>query len=1224
MHRLSQLVPAALLVKLRGIAGARRTRAWGLRLAALLVLFGLFGFLAVPPLIHHRAEQALSQLLNRPVTIGAISFNPYSLSLEADRVRIGEPGGQGEFVDLGEFLVRGSWTSLFRLKPVIREVFLARLQLKIVRSDAQTFNFSDLVERFSEPSAPQPPGKPVLFSVSNIHMDDGRIDFDDRLLGQQHSVDHIQLSIPFIANLPSKVDIFSQPMLQASVDGSAVLIEGKTKPFNGSFNSDVRVRLEQLDLPRLMSYAPSRLRLQLAQGRLSTDLDIRFAMSGERASVELSGTADLNELELLDAGARPLFKLDALHVAAGSVEPLLDVVHLDELRIDHPVLALSRDRQGTLNLLSLAPPPAAPKPAPPKAPTASAAPFDFSLKHLALNDGSISVQDQQTGASLGLSKLALTLNGFSTTATQPGHYSLQTSVDQGGTLSSSGTLVLAQGRLEADANVEQLALAPFQPYLAAVLNAHLGAGTASAKLAVKANWSGPAFGLQVADSTLRLDDLLLDTGNKASPPIALAHAAADIRRFDLAERSAELSAVDIQGLRINAERTGDGSLDLLKLLKPARSGASSAAPHPAHKDKADAADKPWTYSIERIELGQSALSFADSTQQKPVAVSLSALQLKLLHLGSDLAKPLQIEGSAAFQKKGSIKFGGTATLAPLQLKLQVDGRLLDAAALEPFFTAQLNASLASALLNLSGEFRLAGGQGVDKSGFRAGYTGNAGAVNVRLLDKATSDLFAGWRSLDLAGIKAGYDPLGTQVQIGRITLDDFYSRILLNGDGRLNFEDLVVKEDTQNKSLTRASQPPAAAPAPAPAPAAAAPAAGAAPALMLGFGQILLHRGKIDYSDNFIKPNFSAHLIGIEGQVGAFGTGTAQPAPVTVQATLNDNGPVIINGSINPLVKPAFLDLTATTRGVDLSNFTSYSLKYAGYPIVKGKLDVDLHYRLDQNKLDANNHIFIDQFTFGDHVDSPSATDLPVRLAISLLKNSRGQIDVDIPVSGSLDDPQFSVGSLIWHAFLNLIEKAVTSPFSLLAGAFGGSEELGYVAFEPGSAALPEAEAKKLETLNKALADRPGVKLDLIGRVDPVLDTPGLKAAAVDRQVKAQKIRDLVGKGESVDIDSVALDPGEYDKYLERAYQAARIAKPRNVVGIARSIPPDQMKQLLLDSTTVSDADLTALAQRRASVVQQWFAGKIDPERIFPVAPKLDAAGISDHGPSTRVEFKLK
>ena len=1241
MSLLNQLFPASAQARLRDFARARRTRKWGLGIVIFIVLFGLFGFFAVPPLIHHKAEQQLSQLLARPVTIGKISLNPYSLSLEVDQIHIGERGGQGDFVDVGELLVRGSWTSLFRLKPVIREVFLAKAQVHIVRIDAQTFNFSDLVEQFSKPPAAPAPtkdSKPTLFAISNIHMDDGLIDFDDRLLGQRHSVDKIELSIPFIANLPSKVDVFSQPMLQARIDGSPLLIEGKTKPFNGSFTSDVAVKLDQLDLPQLMSYAPKKLPVQLPKGKLSTDLDVQFAMTGEKASIEVSGTVDLKDLALTDTASQPLFSVDALHVAATSALPLLGVIHLADVRIDHPVLALSRDKQGTLNLAKLAATPApeskaaAPKtaePAPAGAAAPKAAPFDFGLQHLALNDGAIHLQDQQSGANLGLSKLAVTLANISTVAHRPGQYSVQTSLDQGGTISSSGSLVLAEGKLDASASIEQLALAAFQPYLATALTARLSQGTAGAKLALKADWSGPVFGLQLGSSELRLDGLRLDSGpesgSKSGPVVALDHAAAAIRLVDLAARNAELSSIDIEGLTVNAERAADGSINLLKLTK---SGGSNTAAPTARKHKAGPAQAAWKYSIDSIDLGKSGVAFIDRTQKQAISLGLSPLQVKVQHFSSDFAKPLQLDASAAFKRKGTLKLGGSVTLAPLKLDLQLDGQQMDVAALEPYFTAKLNAYIASALVNLKGNLKLAS----DKGQFKVYYKGDAGVTNVRMLDKATSDLFAGWRSLAVTQIKAAYDERGTDVQLGKITLDQFYSRILLNSNGQLNLNDFVAKENAPTASLTRANTPgtpPATTPAPTAAavqpPAASAEAtAAAAPPLNLAFGQILLHKGQVDYTDNFIKPNFTAHLGKIEGDIGAFGTRSTQPAQVAVQAALNDNGPVSINGTINPLVKPPFLDMTATTRDVDLTNFTSYSLKYAGYPIVKGKLNVDLHYLLDHNKLDANNHIFIDQFTFGDHVDSPSATSLPVRLAISLLKNSRGEIDVNIPVSGSLDDPQFSVGGLIWHAFVNLIEKAVTSPFSLLAGAFGGSEELGYVAFEPGSATLSDAETKKLDTLSKALTDKPGIKLDLAGRVDPALDTPGLKQAEVDRQVKRQKIKDLVGKGESIDIDSIKLEPAEYDKYLAKAYSAADIKKPRNFVGIAKSIPADQMKQLLLDNTKVSDADLGALAQRRASVVQQWFGGKIDAGRIFTVAPKMDASGITDKGPSTRVEFTLK
>ncbi|WP_010097436.1 DUF748 domain-containing protein, partial [Burkholderia ubonensis] len=391
------------------------------------------------------------------------------------------------------------------------------------------------------------------------------------------------------------------------------------------------------------------------------------------------------------------------------------------------------------------------------------------------------------------------------------------------------------------------------------------------------------------------------------------------------------------------------------------------------------------------------------------------------------------------------------------------------------------------------------------------------------------------------------------------------------------------------------------------------------------FGEFVLQNGRVNYTDNFIKPNYTANLVAIKGTIGAFGTDSTTSAPVDVAANLAGNGPISIKGTVNPLIAKPALDLTATAHDIELTNLTPYSAKYAGYPITKGKLNVDLHYQLANDQLSANNHIFIDQLTFGDHVENDTATKLPVKLAISLLKNSRGEIDVSLPVSGSLSNPEFSVGGLIWRAVLNLIAKAVTSPFTLLAHAFGGGgEELGYVEFAPGSDELADAQQKKLDTVVKMLNEKASIRLDLIGRVDPDKDTPGLRETYVDRLVRQQKLKDVVGQGESIDPRSVKVEPAEYHTYLTRAYKAADFKKPRNLVGLQKTLPDDDMRKALAEHAPVDEGSLRTLAQARAQSVRQYLEGKIDSSRMFIVAPKLDAKGIDDKGATTRVDFGLK
>ena len=1259
-----ETVPSTLQA-LGGIARSRRTRRIGLGVLIFLVLFGLLGFFAAPPLIRHVAEQQLSQQLGRPSTIRRIALNPYTLNLEADGVHVGERGGQGDFIDIGKLVVRPSWSSLFRGAPIVNEVRVDSPRFHIVRYDAQRFNFTDLIEKFSTPS-PKPESKPTLFSVSNIQVNDGRIDFDDRLLNEKHVVDNWTLGIPFIATLPSKTDIFVQPKLRARFDGSPIAIDGRTKPFAQSRESEVALKFDRLDVPKLISYAPAKLPVIVTSGLLSSDLSLNFVMSGDTPALRVSGTVDLNDAKVTDRASAPLFAARGVHVAAAGLEPLRNVLHFDEIRIDQPVVDLARDKQGVLNVEKLAgSPAAAPKAATGKpaasgaaastAATAAAAsgakaeaaakaapPLDLTIRHFAIDGGTINVDDHvpATPTAMSLTKLAATLDGFTLQGKTPAKYTLSTSLSRGGDVKAEGAFNLAAKQADTKLTVDALALPALQPYLGEVTRARVLDGALGGTVNAKADWGKTPLDAQVADSTVSLKSLKLATPDAKAPAIVLPEASAKITKVDVAARTAEIASVDATGLALDVKRLKDGKIDLAALAEPAQ----PVVPKRTVARKAEAAAPSWHYRIDALNVKGSSANFTDLSTPRPVKLAIKPLDLSVQKVSDDMTKPLPVQLNATLNRKGSLNVSGDVTAQPLKLGLKINGNRLDAAAFEPYFGSALNATIASALLNAQGNLTFA----QVKDTPRATYRGDVGLVDVRMLDKATSDPFAGWRSLALSNVKVNYDEKGTDVDAARVTFSNFYGRVLLDAQGRLNLKDVVAKESGPAQSLTRDASkgegvtPPATAQVAQAASAAAAqqasaPGAASATAIVkaapppqnpvrMHFGQLVLQSGRVTYTDNFIKPNYTANLVAINGTVGAFGTDSTTSAPVDVAANLAGNGPISIKGSVNPLIDKPALDLTATAHDIELTNLTPYSAKYAGYPITKGKLNVDLHYQLANDQLSANNHIFIDQLTFGDHVDNDTATKLPVKLAISLLKNTRGQIDVNLPVSGSLSNPEFSVGGLIWHAVLNLIAKAVTSPFTLLANAFGGGggEDLGYVEFAPGSYQLTDAQQKKLDTVVKMLTEKPSIRLDLIGRVDPVKDTPGLRDAYVERLVRQQKLKDVVGQGESIDPMSVKVEPAEYTKYLTRAYKDADFKKPRNLVGLQKTLPDADMKQALADHAPADDNALRALAQQRAQAVRQYLDGKIDSSRMFVVAPKLDAKGIEDKGATTRVDFGLQ
>ncbi|EMD9443033.1 DUF748 domain-containing protein [Burkholderia cepacia] len=1245
---------------LGGVARSRRTRRIGLGLLIFLVLFGLLGFFAAPPLIRHIAEQQLSQQLDRPATIRRIALNPYTLNLEADGIHLGDKGGQGDFIDIAKLVVRPSWSSLFRGAPIVNEVRLDSPRFHIVRYDAQRFNFTDLIEKFSTPS-PKPESKPTQFSVSNIQVNNGRIDFDDRLLNEKHVVDNWTLGIPYIATLASKTDIFVEPKLRARFDGSPIAIDGKTKPFAQSRESEIALKFDGLDVPKLISYVPAKLPVAVTSGLLSSDLKVNFVMSGETPALRVSGTVDLNDAKVTDRASAPLFAARGVHVAAASLEPLRNALHFDEIRIDQPVVDLSRDKQGVLNVEKLAAQPAAAssaaegKPAAPGAAAASAAavaaasgakvevaakaapPLDLTIRHFAIDGGTVNVDDRvpATPTALSLTKLAATLDGFSMQGKTPAKYTLSTSLSRGGDVTAEGTFNLAEKQADSKLTVAALALPALQPYLGEATRARVLDGTLGATVNAKADWGKTPLAAQVADSTVSLKSLKIATPDAKAPAIVLPDASAKIAKVDVAARTAEIASVDASGLALDVQRLKDGRIDLAALAEPAQ----ASVPKRTVARKAEAAAPSWHYRIDALNVKDSSANFTDLSTPRPVKLAIKPLDLSVQKISDDMSKPLPVQLKATLNRKGSLNVTGDVTAQPLKLGLKINGNRLDAAAFEPYFGSALNATIASALLNAQGNLTFA----QVKDAPRATYRGDVALVDVRMLDKATSDPFAGWRSLALTNLKANYDEKGTDVDAARVTFSNFYGRVLLDAQGRLNLKDVVAKETGPAQSLTRDASkgepvplspgvtPPAAAAQQASAPAAASATVVVKAAqppqnpVRMHFGELLLQNGRVTYTDNFIKPNYTANLVAIKGTVGAFGTDSTTSAPVDVAANLAGNGPISIKGSVNPLIEKPALDLTATAHDIELTNLTPYSAKYAGYPITKGKLNVDLHYELANDQLKANNHIFIDQLTFGDHVENDTATRLPVKLAISLLKNTRGQIDVNLPVSGSLSNPEFSVGGLIWRAVLNLIAKAVTSPFSLLAHAFGsGGEDLGYVEFAPGSYQLDDAQQKKLDTVVKMLTEKPSIRLDLIGRVDPAKDTSGLGDAYVERLVRQQKLKDVIGQGESIDPMSVKVEPAEYSKYLTRAYKAADFKKPRNLIGLQKTLPDADMKKALAEHAPADDNALRALAQQRAQAVRQYLEGKIDSSRVFVVAPKLDAKGIDDKGATTRVDFGLQ
>ena len=381
-------------------------------------------------------------------------------------------------------------------------------------------------------------------------------------------------------------------------------------------------------------------------------------------------------------------------------------------------------------------------------------------------------------------------------------------------------------------------------------------------------------------------------------------------------------------------------------------------------------------------------------------------------------------------------------------------------------------------------------------------------------------------------------------------------------------------------------------------------------------GVVKLLKAAVTFRDNSVQPPVQTGLSDLTGTIKRLSSKQLARADVDLTGRVGKVAPLKIAGTINPLSEDAFTDLTITLGGMDLTAEGPYSGKYVGYGLSKGKLSLDLKYRVSQKQLEAENKVVVDQLTFGGKVDSPDATSLPVPLIVALLKDRKERIDIDLPIRGDLKDPDFKYGKVVLSTLLNLLTKIVASPFTLMGKLIpggGDEEDLQFIAFPPGSATVPDEEIKKLEALAKGLEERPSLRLEIAGTADPIRDRQALNRMKLqaDVQVMWQRERGKpAAKAEPVPAD----DEQRLIQELYEAHQkkAMLSATPPQADGPAKPPTLEEMKQVLVAAMPLDEEALRTLARQRADQVREQLTGegKLADERVYLLDIDLNA---SDH-----------
>ncbi len=976
-------------------------------LLAFFVIYSISGFFILPYYAKKIITEKLSAQLGRTVIIDTIRFNPYTLAIVIKNFEIKEADDHTTFISFNKLYVDLRLNSLFKGGPVVGEVKLEKPQVHIIRTGVNTYSFSPLVDRFrakQETAVPEKPGKPPVFSFSNIQIFDGSVEFDDRLAQKKHAVTQINLAIPFISNLPAYVDSFVQPSFSAFINGRQVTINGESKVFSESRETSLEIALKDVDIPYYLAYAPVQFKVKVLSGKLDVMMRLAYHQYTNRA----------------------------------------------------PMILLA---------------------------------------------GETRIRD---------------------------------------------------------------------------------------------------IGISSRNNTAKFIDIPLISVKDVS--------------LDLEKRKVDIGVVATEKGRLTVSRLKDGRMNFDPILE---SFTARAQQRRAAEKESDTA--PWNIALQSFIIGNYSIKITDQSLIEPFKVTFSAINFKAQNISTEKNAKGTVELSLHVEQGGSASVNGDLTLNPLAASVAVSLRDVRFRRLQAYLAERTQVLLADGLLTANGNL-IVGRNNLDKLQISA--SGKLRINRLSLLDKANAESLLAWDTLFVKGIEARYAPLS--LHISEISLTNFTSTVTVNENRTINLleafksktpdeENVNPEQETVRKEVPEADGKPQSEP------------------YKVRIDKIVLQGGAVNFTDRSISPRFSSSLREIGGHVTGLSSEENMLGEVDLIGKYNELAPLEITGKINPLRRDLYVDLKAEFKDMDLSSVSPYSGRYAGYTIQKGKLSFQLQYLINQNKLDAKNSIFLDQFTFGDPIKSPEATSLPVKLAVALLKDRNGEIHLELPVSGELGDPKFRVGKIILKIIVNLLEKVATSPFALLGALFGSDEQLGYADFESGSAVLTADTTKKLDILKKALSDRPALKMDIIGHADPEKDRDGLKRSFLLRKVKAQKIKELAKENYDVSsLESVTVTPEEYPVFLKRAYKEEKFPKPRNFIGIAKNLPVPEMEKLMLTNMKITDEDLRALATERARAVMSYLlqSGQIEPERIFIV----EAASLNnDKGNGqkggvnkSRTDFQLK
>ena len=1146
---------------------------------AAVVLFAAVGFLAVPPLLRMQLEKFAREELQRELTVGEIKLNPFDLRLEIKDFALKDKDGS-LLAGFERLLVDYEiFPALTQRAFGFREISLARPVTNVVIDKSESVNFARLIADATkdQPQDEAPKKEPLpRVIVDKLEVDRAGVNFTDERRAEPFStkVDPVAILLTDVNTLPNQEG--RQSIVARTPEGEQLKWEGE---FGLSpIQSRGTIELTGLSGPKIWRFGEEFLNFEVPSG--TADLGAAYELDLKEPAMRLHLTdmrAHLKGWALKSRNKEDrVLRLDDVQVGPGTFDLGERQLVLDRFLVQGGGLGAQRGSDNLINWVELL-----------KLKGAAAA------RETAAGATEAKPAGEDGPWKIGIKEFRIADFGF--------------------TFSDDAAIT------PYDATVKRIALA-----FAAVID------------------YAPAGSQVLVDQiTLGLSDVSLKPRDEQAPIFTLAAVELGTGKANYKDKLVQFDALRISKPQGEAWIDRDGKLNWAGLAPKQPSTAAPADEAKRGNEPAKSVEQPWRIGLKTIEVVDGGVTFTDRAMTPPVAVKVEPIRVKLDGVSSDLKQAVGYELDVGIQPGGQFVSKGSlipatpaadGTLALRDLPLKLGERYVSRFAL---------LVLKSGAVSAAGKYAFAMRDGKPTAQFNGGFQ----VAKLDLVEEGTKERFLGWDMMDVRGIDFKFEP--TRLDIVEVRLDRPGGKFIIYEDRTLNVQRILrtsggkagadegpkpafekpgtgsstsggevgrpVGRESATSSVRFGAAPtanPEAKRAPAPAKASALP-------FPVNIQRIRVNRGELFFADLTLTPQFGTRIHTLNGTVNSLSTRPGSKAQMKLEGAVDEYGLARFSGDLSPFAPTDYLNVTATFRNVELTSMTPYSAKFAGYRIASGKLDADLEYFIQQRQLKGDNKIIIDQLTLGERVDSPDAVKLPLELAIALLKDSDGKIDLGLPVSGSLDDPQFSIGGLVWKVLVNVLTKIVTAPFRALGALLGmESDKLEGVFFDAGSDSLLPPEKAKLGQVASALEKRPQLTVG-IRPVYATQDADAIRSFRVRRELAKRagfKLKEgedpgpldvTDGKNQDV-IQSLFIERFGRDE-LTKVRETAEKDQAGDGKPLTREAK-EQMRAQIAETLLarieageqVSDEELKALAQRRADAVKEEFAtqGKLPLERV--------------------------